>query len=149
MSQIRLALMALTILSAATGAQAQNPPEWSGGGKGLSFAEPDSDVYAFLATCEKGKVIVDIKLRPPKGAPGDKTPITFIHGEDKAHYTATLTDLEGSNGDNVIFAVPPSAKLFDFMQRDGAVTVLVPGQAGTMPAKGRAEATRAFRERCR
>jgi hypothetical protein len=115
----------------------------------LIYGYPESDVTSIIISCRGGMADVDIRVRPPQGKAGDKTPIKFKNGATEIQHTATLTELDGLSGDDVEFLIPASDKLFDLLMRNGPVVAQVPGASLTLPARnGRATAAAAFRKSC-
>jgi len=124
-------------------------PGWEHQDGRLIYGYPESDVISIVMICRGEMADVIIKVRPPHGKVGDKTPIKFKNGAREVQHTATLTELDGLSGDDVEFSIPTSDKLFDLMMRDGPVVAQVPGASLTLPAQnGRASAVKAFRKSC-
>ena len=130
-------------------AQQKSQPSWDYQEGRLVYGEPDSDVLNVIVTCRSGMADVDIMVRPPHGKAGDKTPIKFKSGASEVQHTATLTELDALSGNDVVFSILPSDKLFDLLMRAGPVVAQVPGASLTSPAQnGRARAAMAFRKSC-
>ena len=124
-------------------------PSWGYEDGRLGYGWPFSDIVYITITCRGGMADVFIKVRPPRGNAGDKTPITFKSGASEVRHTAILAELDGLSGDYVEFSIPTSDKMFALLIRDGPVVAHVPGASLTLPAQsGRARATTAFRKSC-
>ena len=136
-----------------SGGREGDPPEtapgWEHQDERLVYGWPFSDITYITITCRSGMADVDIRVRPPHGKAGDKTPIKFKNGASEVQHTATLTEVDGLSGDDVEFSIPTSDKLFDLLTRDGPVVARVPGASLTLPAQnGRVSTARAFRKSC-
>jgi hypothetical protein len=130
-------------------AQQKSQPTWDVQMGRLVYGWPGSDAVNIIVTCRGGMADVDIMVRPPRGKPGDKTPIKFKNGTSEVGHIATLTELDGLSGDDVEFSILPSDKLFDLLVRAGPVVAQVPGASLTLPPEnGRAIAAMAFRKSC-